>query len=490
MNNDILNRLESAQTDEAREWLVMQFTLENLAPEIRDAVWAAAIPHWFDADFLTALTDEPLSASEFQTLTTLSFAEEFPEHGFNIHERTRNLLLKRLWQDEPERYRELSRRAASYCEKQNQDDTAWKIETVYHFLIADPDVGTSLLQDIAVEWHNPPNFAYDKVEALAKQAREHADVNRLNELGIALTLYWEAHIDQIYSRCREAKAKLLEIKLSKIKDKLLKANCIRALGDVHRMLDEYEDARARYAEARPIYSQIGARLGEANCIKALGDVHIMLSEYEDARARYAEARPIYSQIGDRLGEANCIRALGDVHIMLSEYEDARARYAEARPIYSQIGDRLGEANCIKALGDVHIMLSEYEDARARYAEARPIYSQIGARLGEANCIKALGDVHRMLDEYEDAVTQYEKAMPTYKEIGDRYNYAEAFAYMGLAFKGLKQNEQTHQYLQQALKLFEEIKSPRADVVRQWLDELNQESASGNDTRPLEKRFLD
>ncbi|MCB0172179.1 MAG: hypothetical protein KDJ97_16645, partial [Anaerolineae bacterium] len=48
------------------------------------------------------------------------------------------------------------------------------------------------------------------------------------------------------------------------------ANCIQALGDVHRMLAEYELARQRYEAARPIYEAIGARLGEANCIQALG----------------------------------------------------------------------------------------------------------------------------------------------------------------------------------------------------------------------------
>ncbi|MCP4284700.1 MAG: tetratricopeptide repeat protein, partial [Gammaproteobacteria bacterium] len=122
---------------------------------------------------------------------------------------------------------------------------------------------------------------------------------------------------------------------------------------------------------------------EAHCILALGDVHLRLDEYEQARARYEAARPIYAQIGDRLGEAHCMKALGEVHRMLSEYEQARARYEAARPIYAQIGARLGEANCMKALGDVHRMLSEYEQARARYEAARPIYAQIGARLGEA-----------------------------------------------------------------------------------------------------------
>ena len=197
----------------------------------------------------------------------------------------------------------------------------------------------------------------------------------------------------------------------------LRADSIQALGDVHGRLDEYAEARARYAEAQPIYRAMGDRLGEANCIRALGDVHVQLAEYAEARARYEEAQPIYRAIGDRLGEANCIRALGDVHVMLAEYAEARARYAEAQPIYRAIGARLGEANCIKALGDVHVQLSEYAAARARYEEAQPIYRAIGARLGEANCIQALGDVSLEEGDEAAALAAYRGAFERYMALG-------------------------------------------------------------------------
>ena len=147
------------------------------------------------------------------------------------------------------------------------------------------------------------------------------------------------------------------------------ANTIKALGDVHMSLAEYEAARARYEEARPIYAGIGARLGEANTIKALGDVHRMLAEYEAARARYEEARPIYAGIGDRLGEANTIQALGDVHMSLAEYEAARARYEEARPIYAEIGDRVGQANVAYNLAQLYLHVGDSGAAERSLAEA-------------------------------------------------------------------------------------------------------------------------
>ncbi|MBE9472161.1 MAG: hypothetical protein IMY75_08670, partial [Chloroflexi bacterium] len=106
MNQDaltqLLTRLQAAQSDEEREWLVMQFSLDNMTPAVREAVWAAAIPHWFDADFLAALLDERGERAEelYQALQEFSFVEVFPGRGYNLHERSRALLLGRLWQDD------------------------------------------------------------------------------------------------------------------------------------------------------------------------------------------------------------------------------------------------------------------------------------------------------------------------------------------------------------------------------------------------------
>ncbi len=63
---------------------------------------------------------------------------------------------------------------------------------------------------------------------------------------------------------------------------------------MHLSLAEYDQARARYEEARPIYAAIGARLGEANTIKTLGDVHLSLAEYDQA-PRAPQARPTRSR---------------------------------------------------------------------------------------------------------------------------------------------------------------------------------------------------
>jgi tetratricopeptide (TPR) repeat protein len=162
---------------------------------------------------------------------------------------------------------------------------------------------------------------------------------------------------------------------------------------------------------------IGDRLMEANCIRGLAEVHIGLAEYPQARDRYQQALPICQDIGDRLGEANCIRGLGDVHRMHSEYRQARDRYQQALPIYQDIGSRLGEANCIWSLGDVHRVLAEYPQARDRYQGALPIYQGIRDRYSQAGCHRSLGLLATAEGNREEAIREMQEAAMMFGECG-------------------------------------------------------------------------
>ncbi len=453
-DDDTLTRLKKAGGEEW-EWLLLQMLLKSLKPSQQEAVWAAAIPHWFDLPFLAAVLDKP-EVEEFDELITLSFVEQFPGRGYNIHQRSRELLLNKLWQEDQDKFRDLSLRAAEYCEDQDQSETHWRTEAVYHFLVGEPDEGADQFQETGWEWQNPPNFAFEKIELMARLAREHFDKGRLDERGQGWTLYWEAHLDNIYSRFPQAREKLQKIKYDIDLDPYLAADSIRAMGDTHLTMDEYKVALARYEEALPIYQEIEDRLGEANCILAMGDALQMMDEYEAARARYEEALPIFQELEDKLGEANCINALGDVLMNLDEYEAARENFESVLPIFQGTGDRLGEARCIQTLGKVQQMLAEFDGARERYEIALAIYREIGNRLGEANCIIDMGDVYMSLEESETARERYSEALPIYQEIGNRLGEANCIKALGDVEMSLEEYEIARERYYTTLPIYQEI----------------------------------
>jgi tetratricopeptide (TPR) repeat protein len=384
VSDDVLARLQAAKTDEERSWIAQEASLASLDPDVREAVWAVAIPHWVDVAFLAALLGKGEAEVEafWPRLVALSYVEPFADRGFSVHERTRNLLLDMLWREERDRFRELSRRAAVYCQEQDREEPSWQMEWIYHLLISEPDRGADELNATGRRWQNSPNFAFDRVDALARLTAKHGDAGRLEERGLGWTIFWQAHLDVYYSKYKEARTKLLQLQISKQVDPFLVAYWKFELGYLDLMLDEYAAARERYEEALPIHREIGDQLGEANCIQSLGDVDLMLSEYAAARERYEEALPIYREIGDRRGEVNVMCGLADLDRASSRWSDAEARYREALAYYEATGIVHSQALTHDRLGDTFRGAGDLDAARRHYETALEIFKKIGSPSAE------------------------------------------------------------------------------------------------------------
>jgi len=421
------------QNGSERDRLLAEATrefLKRLPPSLAEAVWAAAVPHWFDGEILARILGIPEedAAARYARLQEMPFVQPVAGRGHAVHELTRRLLLDDLWRDRREAFRAWSRRAAEAFESR-PDDPDFLLESIYHWLVADPDQGADLVWDWGAEWNN--TFQYARLHGLVQAGLEHEEAGRLEGRARGWVLFRKGQLHILYNEYRAAKTALEGALESAGGDRQLEANCIKALGDVHRMLGEYGAARGRYEEALGIYREIGDRRGEANCIQALGDVHLRLGEYGAARRRYEEALGIYREISDRLGEANCIQALGDVHLRLGEYGAARGRYEEALDIYREIGARLGEANCIKALGDLWADQEEVEKALAFLDDAEACFSALGLPAQVAWVHNSRGNLWHRQGDYTAAVEAYTRAIQAWPQEGAFYrNRANTFIEMG------------------------------------------------------------
>ncbi|MEA3349659.1 MAG: hypothetical protein U9Q82_03450, partial [Chloroflexota bacterium] len=114
--DDFLRKLGQAASDDERHWLVTQNLLDSLTEELAQMAWAAAVPHWFDAEILAALRPELAENVEdlYAQLQSLPFVEPFEGRGHNVHELTRGLMLAHLWAQGREEYESLSKLAADY----------------------------------------------------------------------------------------------------------------------------------------------------------------------------------------------------------------------------------------------------------------------------------------------------------------------------------------------------------------------------------------
>ena len=136
---------------EERLWAATSDFLDVLPPALQDAAYRAAIVHWFDADVLRVLLDEPeaTDADEFyRSLRTFPFVEEYIGRGHNVHSQTRRVMLDHLWRSSRDFYRDVSALAAAHFrrpfEETGEGDVTALVESAYHLVVADEPEGIGL----------------------------------------------------------------------------------------------------------------------------------------------------------------------------------------------------------------------------------------------------------------------------------------------------------------------------------------------------------
>ena len=425
---DFLSKLQNANQAE-REWIVMEFSLQNLSEILRQAVWAAAIPHWFDRDFLNAILVNPLKDSDFETLKELSFVEVFPERGFNIHERSRKLLLDKLSSTNKARYQKLSKRAAAYCTKQDESVTAWRVETLYHGLLANNTRAKDDFINQGFNWLN--SFQYDKLENLTKVVLDAVNSGFVTVEVAATAAYFQAKLDVFYSRYSSAQ-NFLQQGLRQKTNKILTAHCIITLGEVYYLLADEKQALNHFQRALVRYQKIkGMRLDEANCILSIGDVHLYLVRYSQAWDSYQKALPIYQDVGNRLGEAGCVLGFGNVHRCLAEYGEAREYYLKALHIYKDksVNNRLGIANCHRFLGQLQGAQLETKLAVETLQRAAQLYEKIADKRDKAGCFDAIAVLYLQKKQFTLALENFNQAIEIFPYVNLYQNRAELYIKM-------------------------------------------------------------
>ena len=151
-----LHRLSLAQRDpEAMALIALDYLLDaQPAPrrhELRAAIEAASVPHWFDVRMLTHLLGMSESAARnlCDDLQAFPMIEPFPGRNadrFNVHETTRNALRKYLRSTDSARLQLLSARTLDLIQSGNEPNNV--AERLYHKLIAHPHEAAEECQEL------------------------------------------------------------------------------------------------------------------------------------------------------------------------------------------------------------------------------------------------------------------------------------------------------------------------------------------------------
>lgn len=197
----------------------------------------------------------------------------------------------------------------------------------------------------------------------------------------------------------------------------------------------------------------------AHCLRFLGVAANDLGQFDQAKAFYDQALPLYHTLQDKRGESAVLNNLSVVAYAQNQLVAALDYWDEARQIYGVIGDKQGSARVLSNLSSVAMDLGEYELGRAYSEEALALCREIDLRFGQGFNLINLSLFSFYLDEQQQAEIYSQAAIELAREL-------DSVSLEGLALKDWayilthrQAWEEAAQTYQQALTLWQDIDQP-------------------------------
>jgi tetratricopeptide (TPR) repeat protein len=251
----LIRDLEASKGDlHAQAVVSAEFFLSGLSEQertpLRAAIDAGAILRWFDADLLAAVLKIPLEEAQrrFTEMKALPFVERFsnPQRELrNLHEATRLGWRKRLFQQEPARFRALSTQAVTCFT--GSDSRHGRIEWIYHLLSADPERGARELEKIARAGSGAHPEERDALVALLKELED-------LKLANGKTLVW-MHLVRAWADASRGSAAGLFDKVQDILRSAISFSDLKAEADAECLLGDICLAQGKLAEAQAAFTK-------------------------------------------------------------------------------------------------------------------------------------------------------------------------------------------------------------------------------------------
>ena len=157
-----------------------------------------------------------------------------------------------------------------------------------------------------------------------------------------------------------------------------------ALGNVHRLLRDFETARKHLHTGYSQAQSLGFPREEALALEFLGDVYRDEGQIQDAYRFYARARAIALEIaprGDIIMEVH--RRMGECHLVEGEPAEALAELGQALELSRIQRDRYEEAVTLRIMAQASRSIGDLGRARRNVEKSAAILQEIGSRHEQA-----------------------------------------------------------------------------------------------------------
>ncbi len=198
---------------------------------------------------------------------------------------------------------------------------------------------------------------------------------------------------------------------------------LRKLGEVERLVGQWNEAEAHFKQALALAEQSGDRLVQAWCETAIGQLFWRQGLLTEAMDWLEQAQGRFEQLGDQAGVGEIWHYAGTISAQQGNLEQARTLWQKSLEIRKMLDDKVNIANLLNNLAIAARNLGEYEKARTLNEQALELRYHLGDVRAIAVSLNNLGQLLTDIGEYETAQSQLKVAVDLQRDIGDRFEIA-------------------------------------------------------------------
>ena len=153
------------------------------------------------------------------------------------------------------------------------------------------------------------------------------------------------------------------------------------------------------------------------------------------------------------------------------YEKALECFSESLEISNRIGYKQGVGWTSMQLADAYIPLGRFEEAEAILNAAMVTFEQLTERNGIANTTYRIGNLYKARGELDKAMEIYMDARQRAKQLGSPIWEGMILEDLCEIYKVRNKKQLYVASLSEAIEIYRLVKSRRATILEQWLQEL-------------------
>jgi tetratricopeptide (TPR) repeat protein len=112
--------------------------------------------------------------------------------------------------------------------------------------------------------------------------------------------------------------------------------------------------------------------------------------YDEATAKFEQAREMFAASGDEIEKAETVNNLGVVYRKQDKWDEAIAALEEARATFVKLGDHNREAQTLGNLGGLYADKNERDTAKECLRQAADAFAELGDKEHQGETLLALG----------------------------------------------------------------------------------------------------